>query len=91
MGHWNQDHMIISYLHTPPVQGMSAIAGHVRGTYLLARETVEPPRELQDLVWPWAQAEFNKVKQVWSDQNWWCFAAPGPAASRCCAPTDYKS
>jgi hypothetical protein len=66
MGHWNQDHMTVSYLHSPPVQGMSAVAGHVRGTYLLPRESVEPPQELRDLVWPWAKQEYAEVKKVCS-------------------------
>lgn len=54
-GRWNCDRMVGSYLNTLPKQSMRALAGFyskTAGNFYLARATIEPPEELQKLIFP---------------------------------------
>ena len=61
---WDRSHAVASYLTDPVLSTISVVAGHVMNTYVMRRDRVPIPQELEDLVMPWVPDRLEMVTKV---------------------------
>jgi hypothetical protein len=61
---WEKTHAVLSYLTGPVPSTISVVAGHAKNTYIMRRDRVPIPPELEALVFPWAPVELKRMTEV---------------------------